>query len=287
MSLSESSLPVLGPITAGILLYEVLFGILISQVFVYFQSFPKDRVWIKYLVGGTGIVMASHALLMGAALFNISVNEFGSLEMITQSRFPLSFFVALHISIFIDMVVQAFFTVRLWKMSGQTWMPCVAGIFILGKAASGWLVTTQMTILKSLALFIEPWGWAVNTTLACATAGDVFTAVALTFVFYSKQDLGLHKKTEALLQTLIKWTVNTGIIIGVATLVVNILFLAMKGNLAWLGLHMLLPVVYTNSMLACLNSRRLLDTSHILPSHTGQAKPSTLTVMDFRSISSS
>lgn len=91
------------------------------------------------------------------------------------------------------MTSQVFFAVRLWKMSRKLWMPCIAAVFVLGKAATGWLVTIEMTVLKRLALFVGQWGWAVNTTLAFATAGDVFTAVALTFVLFSKQDAKFHR----------------------------------------------------------------------------------------------
>lgn len=42
--------PILGPTVIGILVSAVLFGVFTTQTWVYFQTFPKDRRWLKLMV---------------------------------------------------------------------------------------------------------------------------------------------------------------------------------------------------------------------------------------------
>ncbi|TFL04297.1 hypothetical protein BDV98DRAFT_602714 [Pterulicium gracile] len=252
---------VLGPVVLGIAFSLALFGVFTMQVWVYFIAFPKDRVWLKSMVFSMWLVDFVNAILLTCALFTLCVVNFGNPDSL--GRLPPTFTVGFFLSIFIDFQCQAFLGYRLWKICGKAWMAGVCGILIITKAVTGLVASYNLMVTGSVEEFTEHWTWPINVTLGAATANDVFIAVTLSYALWNKRTgTGFTRGTVQVLERLVRWTVHTGLLISIVTVATNVSFNTMKSNLVWVGLHLLLPRVYSNSVLACLNGRTILHAKH-------------------------
>ncbi|TFL02290.1 hypothetical protein BDV98DRAFT_655865 [Pterulicium gracile] len=254
--------PILAPISIGMTFSIFMCGILMSQVFVYTRSFPRDRPWVKIMVSCISVISIVHTFLIGAAIFDIAVTSFGDIKLL--DRAPLSLEIAIMLSLFLDMICQLFYAARLWKLSGSHWMFLVALTLVLGKAVTGMILVSRWLMVRSMETLLIRWSWSLNVTLALATAGDTFVSVSLSWILWRKRvNSGFTSNTTKLIDHLIEWTVQTGLVIGVTTVTTNIVFITMQRNLAWLGIHILLPSVYSNSVMICLHRRTVLKRASV------------------------
>ncbi|KAJ6462134.1 hypothetical protein C8R45DRAFT_940946 [Mycena sanguinolenta] len=80
-------------IEIGTVLSGVLFGLITSQTYVYFKTFPKDSRFSKVGVGALWIVELAHTACIFNALYIYTVTEYG--DPSSLKRFPMSLGVSL------------------------------------------------------------------------------------------------------------------------------------------------------------------------------------------------
>ncbi|KAK7051475.1 hypothetical protein VNI00_004449 [Paramarasmius palmivorus] len=133
-------------------------------------------------------------------------------------------------------------------------------------SASG--TTAQMLKLRSFERFKHEVHWLFTLGLALSCMVDVLITGSLFFLLQtSRSDAG---NLNAVIDTLIIYTFETGSITAAATIVSMICWIAMPTNLIFMGLHFVIVKFYANSFLVTLNTRRNLreqsyQSEHRLP----------------------
>lgn len=103
-----------------------------------------------------------------------------------------------------------------------------------------------------LPTFIVP----LSVQMGAAVSADIMITGPLIY-FLNKNRTGF-RRTNSLINRLIIWSVNTALITGVFELLQLITWVTMTNTLMFLGFHLVIAKLYTNSMLAMLNGRKSL-----------------------------
>ncbi|KAE9391728.1 hypothetical protein BT96DRAFT_299202 [Gymnopus androsaceus JB14] len=155
-------------------------------------------------------------------------------------------------------LVKVYYINRVRQLSTKTW-----------PAVIGWLlaaIDAGLALAVSYEAFLdvprEPnnfnlereWGWLISASLSTGAAMDFLIAAAM--VYYLRRFSGMTMKHSAdLLNRLLIWTIETGLLTSVASIAALICFHTMEFNYIWFAVYLPLAKLYSNAVLASLNAR--------------------------------
>ncbi|KIK64392.1 hypothetical protein GYMLUDRAFT_83283 [Collybiopsis luxurians FD-317 M1] len=253
----------LGALEIGILLSSVLFGVLTAQVYTYQRSFADDSPWIKYGVVATmWLVDLGHTICLFHIVYFYTISHYGERSSLETVPSSLGASIILHGIIIV--LVQGYFTYRIQRFSQRLYIPVFSIFLILCQALAivtlgGELIATATKGLL-LVQFVEKWGWLVFTPLALRSISDITITGAMAYYLGTRKKEA-YRKTVAVLDKLILWSIETGVVISIMGF--SSLILAsfsdrvrtLSKTYIWLGLLTIFPKVFSNTMMANINSR--------------------------------
>ncbi|KIK90928.1 hypothetical protein PAXRUDRAFT_831253 [Paxillus rubicundulus Ve08.2h10] len=239
-----------GPMLIGVFLNTTLYGAMVVQTFVYFQTYKNDSWWIKMFVlyllfcetlnTGFDIGMMYEPLIIRYATLRAT-----TIAPIMLSADPL-------LTVLISSPVQAFIAWRVRVMSGSRLIPSIVCFFAFTAFVGGIATTVSVTIINEYARFHQ-FNGAVITWLASSAAGDIVITISLVLSLW-RQRTGFAV-TDDLINRLIRLTVQTGLITALsATADVTIFLIAKNTTLNYIW-DFALSKLYSNSLLSTLNAR--------------------------------
>ncbi|KAI0089205.1 hypothetical protein BDY19DRAFT_944691 [Irpex rosettiformis] len=253
-----------GPIFIGMTFNILLYGIMITQTYLYFDSFKRDKLWIKLFV----ILLFLCDTLNSA--FDISfvyiplVNNFGNINALSYASWIFSTDPAM--TAIIACMVQTFFAWRVKVLSGS-WILVLCIVSCSVCQCLGGLATSIACRIIPEFIYFQKFEVVVIIWLSCSAAADMFITISLVW-HLRKHKTGLIG-TDDMVNRVIKLTVQTGMITTVCAIVDLVLFLVTPA-----GLHLIfnLPLskLYTNSLMSTLNSRRVFLSSQQQYQHQHQ-----------------
>ncbi|KAF9553532.1 hypothetical protein CPC08DRAFT_226309 [Agrocybe pediades] len=257
----------LGAVEIATFLSLVLLGISLSQGYTYFRRSSRDSRGLKAMVTILLTMEVFHSFTASHTIYYDTVTRWNSAEI---NSYSLSANVATET--LITFLVQCFFCHRILRLSKN--------IFISGAC----IVLTSLRFLGGLAMsaecvidvhrtpnwvtFITDFNWLVTSALALGGATDLLIAAAMLYYLRRMASPTNMKSTTQMINRLVRFSLQTGLFTSLASLAVIICFQAMR-NLVWFGLYIVLAKIYSNSLLASLNARRLPRRSSTSPNLRG------------------
>ncbi|KAJ7266399.1 hypothetical protein B0H12DRAFT_1321017 [Mycena haematopus] len=260
----------LGALCVSYVLAWGLFGVMSMQSFSYFQKFVKDTLWLKTLVAGLWMLDTLQLVLIGHVLYYWVITNYANPAVLAVSVW--SFNIGILVTNTIVLIVELFLARRVFirrppslsmdfffsdtvvlPVSNRNYL--LTGIIVLlSFTYFGFEMAVQVRTfqLKKLELFFE-FQWIASVGLACASAADLIIAVSLSYYLW-KSRTGI-KKTDSIVNMLILYAMNTGLLTGICVLIDMICFLTMPSNLVHIAFNIVVGKLYTNSLLATLNFR--------------------------------
>ncbi|KAI0640064.1 hypothetical protein C8Q77DRAFT_1152970 [Trametes polyzona] len=244
----------MGPLLLGVIICAVAYGISLSQIYYYYTRYPRDPLYMKLLVAAVCFTDTVHQAMISHSIYWYLITEYGhpeSLGLLSATMIPEVFFQA-----FTGLFVQSFFAHRVWKLSGRRWYltaPVVALILAEFSVAMAYAIQalsfkTFLDLGKIKALSISINGFAA--------AGDVVIACILcTILQVSKTGF---EKSNLLVNRLIVFSVNTGLLTSVCACMSLITILALPNTFVYICFFFLIGRLYSNSLMATLNARKSL-----------------------------
>jgi len=249
-----------GPITVGIFLNLILYGIMITQTHYYFQTFKEDKPWIKKLVAFIFVADTLNTAFDAAFLYKRLVQSFGNVDEVMVADWVFNTDPAM--TCIIALAVQLFFSWRIKVLTKNNALFgvvafCSAVQFFAGLAtAVACSIVTQFTEFRKFKVVVILW-------LAFSAIADVLIAVVLTW-HLRKRKTGFAF-TDDLINRLTRLTVQTGAITAVFAIIDLVTFLISNSGLH-LAFNFPLAKLYTNSLLSTLNARARAGASSDGPS---------------------
>ncbi|KAI0337684.1 hypothetical protein BDW22DRAFT_856452 [Trametopsis cervina] len=240
-----------GPLFIGHLFNWALFGALTVQTYLYYVSFPKDKLLPKLIVTTCYTLEVLQTTLSTRDAFRNFGTGWGSMAELDTVGW-LWFSVPVMGSI-ICSLGQLFYAWRIWILSRS----CIVASLVVSiamvqlgmgtycgahAAQVGHFSELQATSFKPTAV------WLVS-----AAANDVIIAVCMIY-FLRKSNTGFHK-TSTLLTKFIRITCETGLVCATFAVLDIAFFVRWQNNNYHLAPSIPLSKLYSNSLLVVLNAR--------------------------------
>ncbi|KAJ7789765.1 hypothetical protein B0H14DRAFT_2535919 [Mycena olivaceomarginata] len=256
-SISPLNNSVAGAVQIGVILSYALFGVTTTQAYTYYCRFPGDPRMLKALVAFVWICEISSTVCVGHLNYTFSILDFGHPELILGTP-PKSLSTSVIFSGFTTACVHSFFAFRIYTFTQKLYIPCfiwcIAFLHLVGRIVI-FITALQAT---SFPVYVAEWDWLLTTNWALSVASDVVIATTLVVVLYRRRSYA-HEKTVAVLDRLIVWTIETGMLTGIMSIIIISCFLTMKKNFVWMGFYVVGARFFANSLMANLNSRQPMN----------------------------
>ncbi|PPR01802.1 hypothetical protein CVT24_001698 [Panaeolus cyanescens] len=253
----------LGALTIGVLFSSVLFGVVIVQMYLYFTTFPRDHRLLKGLVTSVMIMETAHLANMIHVLYTFNIMEYGDPAELGGPA-PLSLFIAMILSVIIGTAVQTFFAYRIKLVSGKWGITIVCWLMTVVRMGTCLALIVRGFQLPNLYEFAhEDDTKSLATSMLSISAGcDIVITGTLCFYLRSQRSDAM-KRTARTIDSIIAWSIPTGLANGVAEVTLAICFVCMPTNFIWLGVFTIVARVYSNSLLASLNTCSVVRAHHL------------------------
>ncbi|KAJ7236424.1 hypothetical protein B0H12DRAFT_127034 [Mycena haematopus] len=221
----------LGALLVGVLLSYVLFGVTTTQTYLYSGRFPNDSGKMKLLVACVWILELGHVVCIGHTLYVLVVLDVGHPERITT--IPESLAVSTLLNAVIAMCVQGFFSYRIYRLWKRLYIPLLTwalSFLFLGATAAVFVLGFQTATFQ---VFNRQWGWLLDSLWAVAAANDLI--IAVTLVFWLVQQREDTEQMTAVVDKVIEWTIETGLVTSAAAILNLVCFVTLKNSFIWLA----------------------------------------------------
>ncbi|TCD63025.1 hypothetical protein EIP91_006088 [Steccherinum ochraceum] len=255
----------LGPMFITISAVWGMLGLLTVQLYIYHLAFPSDRIYTKLLVFGIYLLELTQVILVtydGSFVFAVQWGDFSRLGQLRLFWFSMPAMTGL-----VSFPVQLFYAWRLYNLSKNYW---VTAIVVLTSVLQG-----GFTIWDTIAAHASPDLRTVVYTInyitvslrfAATAACDILITVFTTYYLYRAKQRSSTRRTTITLDRLIKFTAETGLLTAAFAIVEVIIFAASKHTLLYTILLGIVPKMYSNCLLAVLNSRLQVSDGRITTS---------------------
>lgn len=225
------------------------------QVVVYFKLYPMDPSSLKVLVLASWFLDICHTSFIWAALFQYLIFHFGDVERIDFITWNLALTIAF--TAVLTFLVHCFLAHRIWRLSHRNWF-LVIPIIVLAilRLVSATSTTGEMIRLHSFSVFRAQFRWLFTLGLALSSTIDIVITASLFFLLHGSRT-GTNR-LNAVIDSLIKYTFETGSLTSAGTIVTMVCWLTMSDSLVFMGLHFVISKLYANSLLVTLNTRQIL-----------------------------
>ncbi|KAG7090684.1 hypothetical protein E1B28_009782 [Marasmius oreades] len=283
----EPYLLLTGPLFIGTILNWTLLGTLFIQSYVYYHSNYKDSRWIKGLVLFTLILDIVQTVFVTHSVWGILILGWGNPASFanppwTSYTFPV-------MSGVVAALIQTFFAWRVWVL-GRNMIAYATAILIVLIGMTQMLAGLVAGIQTAFIPIADVGKLSPQFTvwLAGSLAADVIIVIAMLAMLHkNRSTIGA---TNRLIDRLTVRVVHTGAVTAIAAAVELILFLIMPETFVHDVPALFLGKLYTNVLLANLNTRRSGDTTYNSHKHISVVhsdSPSDLPMVKFRTGASS
>ncbi|KAN0075404.1 hypothetical protein V8E55_011427 [Tylopilus felleus] len=260
----------------GFVFSTSLVGISIVQGYLYFTTSNKDRWRMKALVISLLILDPATSLLMAQTIYHYFVVNFGVVEAL--GNVPISWIVENGLTVLITAMVQSFLASRVYLVNktvdalpfGKI-APALVFLFALIAFVMGTARTVFIGVwpisLFSRALFQI----FVTVEETCALVSDLLSSACLCYML-APPHLDAMKRSESL-KTMFMFTINRAILMSIVQIGLLCTYLSAKDDLYWVPFHLCKSKLYTNTLLAMLNSRSGGSFQSQTPSHSRWSLP--------------
>ncbi|KAG2129168.1 uncharacterized protein EDB93DRAFT_1182218 [Suillus bovinus] len=243
----------IGPAVVGSMIAGYLFGCSTMQTYTYYKRFPGDRRVFQILVAAVMMLTFAHIICIMYWTWTLTVTGCENPDGVTI--FSSSRDANIVLTPLISTLVQMFFIYRLFKFSGSKMLAAFCGIFsmltltgTLVDAAKALDIPTNRTGKNAL-------NWLTILTLVAATVCDLVITIGLVYFLQRERRRTIFDQIHNIAVRITLWVIETGLATSMSTILVIVLFCATRNTFLWTAVYNVLADVYTNSLLAALNSR--------------------------------
>ncbi|KAF5350317.1 hypothetical protein D9758_012805 [Tetrapyrgos nigripes] len=260
----------IGPVLIGALMSYLLMGTLIVQLYIYYMSFPDDRLFVKLTVYSVFVLDLVSTVAVTDSVWLMLIlgwGRFENLHLVDWGFTTVPLWNSLS-----SAIVQVFFGWRVWMLSShhsinefekKFWATMTVFIFAVSVTqVVGAIVSTARFVPISDLSFISICFPSTATWLSASAAADVMITVCMTVLLRraiarSRRDYvsDITRQTDALLTRIIRNTIETAAITAGAAILELILFFRLPNTGLHIAIALILSKLYTNTLLASLNSR--------------------------------
>ncbi|KAH7906495.1 hypothetical protein BJ138DRAFT_1129857 [Hygrophoropsis aurantiaca] len=242
---------IIGPVELGVAVAIFLFGCSIVQGYIYYSTFREDPWVFKVLVASVLALETGHIISINAYIWHITITTYGN--PMGLAVFPAAADMAILFTGLISLAVQSFYVLRLTKFSDTRIFPAICAAISVLANTTCLVIAGKAFAMKNLVQFESEISRLITVSLVAKVLCDL--AITIGMVYHLRKCRSGFPQTVYVVDRLIRWTLETGLLTGLNSILVLVFFLAMRENFIWVGLYSFLACSHANSLLASINSR--------------------------------
>ncbi|KAM5541173.1 hypothetical protein V8D89_005102 [Ganoderma adspersum] len=238
----------------GLVVGTAIYGITLLQTYIYFHNNGQDSVRMKSFVALLFVLDTISLILAVDACYEYVVTDFGNALLLLN--IPRSLALENAFTATIRMLTQCFLAHRVWALSEGN-IPLVSSIIILALGSFAPSIVMSVDIYKDRYIFSL--GSTESRILTGVADGlsvlcDIIIVAALSYYLHSKRTG--FKRTNSMIDRLIIYAVNRGVLTTICQAGHLIAFVALPDRFIFLVFALLEGKLYTNTFLATLNAQK-------------------------------
>ncbi|KAF4609698.1 hypothetical protein D9613_012062 [Agrocybe pediades] len=261
-----------GPRILGVMFQWGLFGVLCTQVYIYYLSFPRDPWRHKAFVYTIFAFEIIQTVIVTISAWNVFGSGYGNFQV--YNRIALAWFSVPAISGIVAFLAEVFYAHRIRVLSESYWVAGSIVVLALLQLAGSFAAAAAM---KHALYFKNLLGNDFYVAAALWNGGsaacDIIIAVCMTY-YLSKRGSGTMPTTQVFLRRVIRLVIETGTVTGMSThstyrahrhspkliaaliAILNLVLELLPSRPAYYQVPSeMLAKVYSNSLMVMLNSR--------------------------------
>lgn len=255
----------------GGLVSIMLYGITILQTYSYFMHYPEDAAIMKLIATAVWTLDTLHSLFVCDVLYYYLVTNYGVPTSLDYSVWSLP--ASILANAFLVFVVQLFFTHKIYHLCrpNMKWLvtaPIILLVLVhfgfeIGVVILMFLSNDLNTVSSLTSSVVTPFG-------ALFILSEGLITVSLCILLYDGSR-SVTPRTKRLVNTLMIYAVNRCLLTLLVAIAELVTCVCLPQDSWTMGLDFIFAKLYTNSLLASLNSRKYLRNkdSVISDSHIG------------------
>ncbi|KAF7341724.1 Saposin B-type domain-containing protein [Mycena sanguinolenta] len=247
----------LGVAEIGAIVSTFLFGIETLQAYYYFTRYPQDSVFLKSMVAAVWFIELGHTTSISHAIYMVTVTFYGQPQHLETPPYSIEttiFFAAL-----IYGVVQSFFANRVRLFSGRWMIPLICWIMTALRVIANLAMMGIQWVNPDITTIQVKFRWLMGIALSLGVTVDITTTFSMCYWLWKARPTGFEH-TKRMIDTLLVWTVETGVATTVTSILFLVTFLSLD-NLVWFPFFLIQVKLYSNSLFVSLNGRQRLRLS--------------------------
>ncbi|KAF7343100.1 hypothetical protein MVEN_01740400 [Mycena venus] len=243
-----------GPLVLGYMWSYFLYGMLIVQVYMYCEAFPRDRFGLKALVWSMFVLETGFSILITIAAWNAFGPGWGDPD--TLGELDWTWLVMLPLNAILAAMAQGFYSWRIWSLTNRRlWLPILIGCVMLTQVTAAFYSGIVIAIEgRSVPHLFALWS-EITVWLSGSAACDLLITGSLVYILARHKRTSQYQHTTGLINSLIRFNVETGSITSIAALVEGTLWLSCREwNIHYI-FFFILGRLYSNMLMATLNCR--------------------------------
>lgn len=240
----------LGMVLLGVILSSILYGIMLTQTYKYYQRFKRDPRSVKLLVFAVLILNTASVFFVAHAAWYYLVTTGDEYLSIWSLNVELA------LSMLMSGLSESFLAFRVYRLSGsKIWLTAMLLTLALVHFGSGEVAAVKLLILmKSARLTSEQ----IPSILRLASAAVCDTAIASALSYFLHKKRTGFKKNDEMINYLILFSINSGLLTSVTSIASLITYVVVPRTWVYTALCFLISRLYATTFLCSLNSRQIL-----------------------------
>ncbi|KAF8967922.1 hypothetical protein BDZ97DRAFT_1916495 [Flammula alnicola] len=241
-----------GAFLIGTVVSAMLFGVTVTQTWYYFQNY-SDGILVQAVVPIILVAETLHIVFCIHAIYHYVILSFGEPQELMKVIWTAT--ASLTVTSVIVVVVQLFYAWRIYAVSRKN-IGVTAFVVILALARFGVGIAFSVTSFERPFFqdFEQHQAPLIDAALGMSVVTDAFIAASLSYYLHTSRS-GV-RSTDTLINKLIIFSINNGLLTSVFDIVILISATTQRNALIFLAILEVVGNLYSNSMLATLNSRR-------------------------------
>ncbi|KAL0952688.1 hypothetical protein HGRIS_006927 [Hohenbuehelia grisea] len=248
------------PLLFGGLFDYLFYGVLITQVYVYRVSFPKDKISMQALVYGIVLFETIQTAMCTADMYYWFLSGFGNMKHLSNPY--LSPFDTPTMSSLISLAVQSWFCYRIWVLNHKYIWLLVVIIPISIAQAVGAINGAVFAHRVGDFAAAQSRVYNIHLWLIGNAVADVLIAAAMTHLLLRARHAD-NQYTSSILTRIVRLTVETNALTAGFALFGLIIFKAVPGTNWFTAPTLIIGKLYSNTLLLTFNNRILLKNAAI------------------------
>ncbi|RPD56865.1 hypothetical protein L226DRAFT_574206 [Lentinus tigrinus ALCF2SS1-7] len=234
-----------GALLIGTFIGLMQYGWTAHQCYNYFRTYQGDIWLLKSLVIVVLVLETFHSVLCMHFCYYYLTSNYFKPAALAQGVWSINL---LGVSTGAVILVSQLFFLRRVYLIGRKFRPLVAFCGVLLLTEFGFATAVTVDTFLHPTLHNSNQAWMNSAGVGLAALADTLLTAALTFSLHQSRT-GI-KRTDGIIDLLILYAINTGLVTGIFNILSFVFAIAMPNNLIYAGIDIVATKLYANSLMA-------------------------------------